>query len=173
MHSSLTPYLFLVGRAPRPSNACSAPAWRRVGHTCRAGARCSDKGVEKAAKAVQEYEALLDRINGKTVGIDPSFYADRDKLYAGYKAGKQSLSECVATVETYIGQQPFAKQAEQDRLRAAVRILSPRPMDSPKRSAEKLAVSLAPRVYTGQSAPGSPSAACAWADAVIAAGKPA
>lgn len=74
--------------------------------------------VKDAEKALEEYEALLDRINGKTVGIDPSFYADLGKLYAGYKAGNQTLEEYVATVEKYIGQQPFAKQAEQDRLKA-------------------------------------------------------
>jgi hypothetical protein len=106
----------LAGRAAPADAAPGAPVPRRRELDYGSG---SDKGVEKAAKAAQEYEALLDRINGKTVGIDPSFYADLGKLYAGYKAGKQSLSEYVATVETYIGQQPFAKQAEQDRLRAA------------------------------------------------------
>ena len=106
----------LAGRDAPADAASGAPVPKRRELDYGTG---SDKGVEKAAKAAQEYEALLDRINGKTVGIDPSFYADLGKLYAGYKAGKQSLADYVATVEKYIGQQPFAKQAEQDRLRAA------------------------------------------------------
>lgn len=78
----------------------------------------SDVAVKEAAKALEEYEALLDRINGKSVGLDPAFYDNLAKLYKGYQAGKQSLSEYVGTVEKYIGMQPFVKQAEDDRLRA-------------------------------------------------------
>jgi hypothetical protein len=78
----------------------------------------SDKDAKDAAKALEEYEALLDRINGKSVGLDPAFYDNLAKLYKGYQAGKQSLSEYVGTVEKYIGMQPFVKQAEDDRLRA-------------------------------------------------------
>jgi hypothetical protein len=78
----------------------------------------SDVAAKEAAKALTEYEALLDRINGKSVGLDPAFYDNLAKLYKGYQAGKQSLSEYVGTVEKYIGMQPFAKQAEEDRLRA-------------------------------------------------------
>lgn len=78
----------------------------------------SDKDAKDAAKALEEYEALLDRINGKSVGLDPAFYDNLAKLYKGYQSGKQSLSEYVGTVEKYIGMQPFVKQAEDDRLRA-------------------------------------------------------
>jgi hypothetical protein len=78
----------------------------------------SDAATKAAAKALEEYEALIDRINGKSVGLDPGFYDNLAKLYKGYQAGKQSLAEYVGTVEKYIGMQPFAKQAEEDRLRA-------------------------------------------------------
>jgi hypothetical protein len=78
----------------------------------------SDAAAKAAAKALEEYEALLDRINGKSVGLDPAFYDNLAKLYKGYQSGKQSLSEYVGTVEKYIGMQPFVKQAEDDRLRA-------------------------------------------------------
>lgn len=78
----------------------------------------TDKGAKEAAKALEEYEALIDRINGKSVGLDPAFYDNLAKLYKGYQTGKQTLSEYVGTVEKYIGMQPFVKQAEDDRLRA-------------------------------------------------------
>jgi len=76
------------------------------------------KAAQEAAKAVKEYEALVDRINGKSVGIDADFYSNLNKLYSGYQAGKQSLQEYVDTVETYIGQQQFVKQAEDERLKS-------------------------------------------------------
>ena len=76
------------------------------------------KAAAEAAKAVKEYEALVDRINGKSVGIDADFYGNLNKLYDGYKGGKQSLQDYVDTVETYIGQQQFVKQAEDERLKS-------------------------------------------------------
>ena len=76
------------------------------------------KAAAEAAKAVKEYEALVDRINGKSVGIDADFYSNLNKLYDGYKGGKQSLQDYVDTVETYIGQQQFVKQAEDERLKS-------------------------------------------------------
>jgi len=77
-----------------------------------------DSGTKDATKALEEYEALLDRINGKTVGLDPGFYDNLSKLYAGYTSGKQSLEDYVSTVEKYIGQQAFVKQAEEERARS-------------------------------------------------------
>ena len=76
------------------------------------------KAAQEAAKAVKEYEALVDRINGKSVGIDADFYGNLNKLYDGYKGGKQSLQDYVDTVEAYIGQQQFVKQAEDERLKS-------------------------------------------------------
>ena len=76
------------------------------------------KAAQEAAKAVAEYESLVDRINGKSVGIDADFYGNLAKLYTGYQAGKQSLQDYVDTVETYIGQQQFVKQAEDERLKS-------------------------------------------------------
>jgi len=74
--------------------------------------------TKAATKALNEYEALLDRISGKSVGIDADFYANLGKLYDGYTAGKQSLEEYVDTVGTYISQQQFVKQAEDERTKS-------------------------------------------------------
>ncbi|MBD8632733.1 DUF4214 domain-containing protein [Oxalobacteraceae sp. CFBP 8755] len=84
-----------------------------------AAAREAAKAAAKAAeKAAAEYGALVDRINGKSVGIDADFYSNLSKLYDGYKGGKQSLQDYVDTVEAYIGQQQFVKQAEDERLKS-------------------------------------------------------
>jgi hypothetical protein len=84
-----------------------------------AAAKEAAKAAAKAAeKAAAEYEALVNRINGKNVGIDADFYSNLNKLYDGYKGGKQSLQDYVDTVETYIGQQQFVKQAEDERLKS-------------------------------------------------------
>jgi len=76
------------------------------------------KAITDQAKAAKEYADLVDRINGKSLGVDADYVENLQKLYAGYSAGKQSLAAYTATVEAYIKQQPFAKQAEEDRLRA-------------------------------------------------------
>lgn len=77
-----------------------------------------DDTTKAATKALNEYEALLDRISGKSVGIDADFYANLGKLHDGYTAGKQSLEEYVDTVATYIDQQQFVKQAEDERTKS-------------------------------------------------------
>lgn len=76
------------------------------------------KAITDQAKAAKEYADLIDRISGKSVGLDADFYDNLSKLYAGYTAGKQSLEEYVATVEDYTLQQQFAKQADEDRKKA-------------------------------------------------------
>jgi tape measure domain-containing protein len=78
----------------------------------------SAKALKSQATAAKEYADLVDRINGKSAGVDPDYQDNLLKLSAGYSAGKQSLEAYRATVEAYIAQQPFAKQAEEDRLRA-------------------------------------------------------
>ncbi|MBD8725778.1 tape measure protein [Oxalobacteraceae sp. CFBP 13708] len=78
----------------------------------------SAKALKSQAAAAKEYADLVDRINGKSAGVDPDYQDNLLKLSAGYSAGKQSLEAYRATVEAYIAQQPFAKQAEEDRLRA-------------------------------------------------------
>jgi len=77
-----------------------------------------DETTKNAIKALNEYEALLDRISGKSVGIDADFYANLGKLHDGYTEGKQSLDEYVDTVATYISQQQFVKQAEDERTKS-------------------------------------------------------
>jgi len=78
----------------------------------------SAKALKSQAAAAKEYADLVDRINGKSAGVDPDYQDNLLKLSAGYSAGKQSLEAYRATVEAYIAQQPFAKQAEEERLRA-------------------------------------------------------
>ncbi|MEM8511094.1 tape measure domain-containing protein [Massilia sp. MP_M2] len=78
----------------------------------------SAKTIKDQAAAAKEYADLVDRINGKSAGVDPDYQENLLKLSAGYGAGKQSLEAYRATVEAYIAQQPFAKQAEEERLRA-------------------------------------------------------
>jgi len=76
------------------------------------------KAMADQAKAAKEYADLIDRINGKSLGVDADYVENLQRLAAGYAAGKQSMAQYVATVEAYIKQQPFAKQAEEDRLKA-------------------------------------------------------
>lgn len=76
------------------------------------------KAIADQAKAAKEYADLIDRISGKSLGVDADYVENLQKLAGGYAAGKQSMAQYVATVEAYIKQQPFAKQAEEDRLRA-------------------------------------------------------
>jgi tape measure domain-containing protein len=78
----------------------------------------STKALKSQTAAAKEYADLVDRINGKSAGVDPDYQGNLLKLSAGYSAGKQSLEAYRATVEAYIAQQPFAKQAEEERLRA-------------------------------------------------------
>jgi tape measure domain-containing protein len=78
----------------------------------------SAKAIKDQAAAAKEYADLVDRINGKSAGVDSDYQENLLKLAAGYNAGKQSLEAYRATVEAYIAQQPFAKQAEEERLRA-------------------------------------------------------
>ena len=82
------------------------------------GGGSADEATKAAAKALNEYEALLDRISGKSVGIDADFYANLGKLHDGYTAGRQSLEEYVDTVASYISQQQFVKQAEDERTKS-------------------------------------------------------
>lgn len=73
------------------------------------------KAVADQAKAAKEYADLVDRINGKSVGVDADYVENLQKLAGGYAAGKQSMADYVATVEAYIKQQPFVTQAEEER----------------------------------------------------------
>lgn len=78
----------------------------------------STKAIADQAKAAKEYADLIDRISGKSLGVDADYVENLQKLAGGYAAGKQSMAQYVATVEAYIKQQPFVKQAEEDRLKA-------------------------------------------------------
>jgi len=80
--------------------------------------KSATKVIADQGKAAKEYADLVDRINGKSLGVDADYADNLKTLFAGYSAGKQSLEAYVATVEAYIKQQPFAKQAEEARLKA-------------------------------------------------------
>ena len=76
------------------------------------------KAISDQARAAKEYSDLLNRISGKSLGVDSDYEENLAKLAAGFKAGKQSLAEYNATLEKYNSQQPRAKQAEEDRGKA-------------------------------------------------------
>lgn len=73
------------------------------------------KALADQAKAAKEYADLIDRISGKSAGVDADYVENLQKLAGGYAAGKQSMADYVATVEAYIKQQPFVAQAEEER----------------------------------------------------------
>ena len=72
------------------------------------------KAISEQAKAAKEYAELLNRINGKSLGVDSDYQENLTKLAAGYKAGKQTLAEYTETLEKYNAQQPRALQAAKD-----------------------------------------------------------
>ncbi|MBD8627652.1 DUF4214 domain-containing protein [Oxalobacteraceae sp. CFBP 8753] len=69
------------------------------------------KAAQEAEKAAKEYEALIDRINGKVPEFDKDYEQNLKSIAAGYKAGKMSLAEYTDTVEKYNKQQPYALNA--------------------------------------------------------------
>ncbi|MFC4152709.1 hypothetical protein ACFOY5_10670 [Massilia aurea] len=69
------------------------------------------KAAQEAAKAVKEYEALIDRINGKVPEFDKDYEENVKSIAAGYKAGKMSLAEYTATIEKYNKLQPYSLNA--------------------------------------------------------------
>lgn len=63
--------------------------------------------AKAAKKTTDEFEALLAKINGKEVGIDSDFHKNIGILKDGLDAGRITLEQYIATVQTYISQQKF------------------------------------------------------------------
>jgi tape measure domain-containing protein len=90
------------------------------------------KAAEKQSKAsaaatrseAEAYQDLLDKIHGKADGQSADFQQNLAILYKGYQAGKQSLAEYTATVETYIGQQKSSIELEKARVKALEQVAS-------------------------------------------------
>lgn len=66
-----------------------------------------------AKKAKDEFAELYNKITAKDVGLDPSFYADLNTLYAGYQKGRIGVDEYRTAVENLVGTQRFAAEAAQ------------------------------------------------------------
>lgn len=63
----------------------------------------------KVKKEIEELAKLLDRINGKDVGLDSGYWKDLNTLHAAYAKGKLSLDAYAKTVGNLTDQQQFAK----------------------------------------------------------------
>lgn len=66
-------------------------------------------GTADIKKEVDEFQKLLDKINGKENGLDPNFFKDLNTLWDGYKRGRITLEDYTKTVEAMIKQQDFYK----------------------------------------------------------------
>lgn len=70
------------------------------------------KASTKAAKtAVDEFAAVMNRINAKDSGVDASFWKDLQALHAGYQAGRVDADAYADAVRNLTNQQGFAKAA--------------------------------------------------------------
>lgn len=74
-------------------------------------------GAKQAKEEVDKLAAVLDKINGKDVGLDASYWKDLQTLNAGYKAGKIDIDQYRDAVGKLTTQQKFwtdgLKAAEQ------------------------------------------------------------
>ncbi len=69
-------------------------------------------GSSLAAKtAVDEFAAVMNRVNAKDSGVDASFWKDLNTLHAGYKAGRVDADAYADAVRNLTNQQGFAKDA--------------------------------------------------------------
>lgn len=65
---------------------------------------------KSAAKSLEDYNNLRDKILGKQAGLDPDFYKQMQLLADGHKKYGVSLEETIALQEQYIQQQPFMQE---------------------------------------------------------------
>ncbi|MCB4365400.1 hypothetical protein KIH07_16780 [Hydrogenophaga taeniospiralis] len=72
-----------------------------------------EKAGAAAKRAKDEFAELYNKITAKDVGLDPSFYADLNTLYAGYQKGRIGVDEYRTAVENLVGTQRFAAEAAQ------------------------------------------------------------
>lgn len=69
-------------------------------------------GSSGAAKAaVDEFAAVMNRINAKDSGVDASFWKDLQTLHAGYQSGRVDADAYAEAVRNLTNQQGFAKDA--------------------------------------------------------------
>lgn len=61
--------------------------------------------------AVDEFAAVMNRVNAKDSGVDASFWKDLNTLHAGYKAGRVDADAYADAVRNLTNQQGFAKDA--------------------------------------------------------------
>lgn len=87
--------------------------------------RAGEKGAKGLKKAKDEAMELFNRLQAKQAGVDPSYYADLQKLYSLYTQGRISLDDYRAAVTTLISEQKYAQDAarelkeEEDKLKKA------------------------------------------------------
>lgn len=65
--------------------------------------------IDKLKKDIEDLAKLLDRINGKDVGLDAGYWKDLNTLHAAYAKGKLSLDAYAKTVGNLTKQQQFSK----------------------------------------------------------------
>lgn len=68
-------------------------------------------GKSQEQKDAEELEKILDRINGKSSGLDAGYYKDLQALFAAYKGGKLDLEAYRGAVEKLTVSQKFHTDA--------------------------------------------------------------
>lgn len=61
-------------------------------------------------KDAEELQRILDRIGGKSTGLDAGYYSDLQKLFKAYSSGKLDLDRYRQAVEQLTTQQEFSKK---------------------------------------------------------------
>ena len=62
------------------------------------------------SKDAEELQRILDRIGGKSTGLDAGYYSDLQKLFKAYSSGKLDLDRYRQSVEQLTTQQEFSKK---------------------------------------------------------------
>ena len=62
------------------------------------------------SKDAEELQRILDRIGGKSTGIDAGYYSDLQKLFKAYSSGKLDIDRYRQAVEQLTTQQEFSKK---------------------------------------------------------------
>ena len=73
-------------------------------------ARQPRTGKSQQVKDAEELARILDRIGGKSTGLDAGYYSDLQKLFKAYSTGKLDLDRYRQSVEQLTTQQEFAKK---------------------------------------------------------------
>ena len=107
-----------VGAAAAAATSKPAAATKKA---AKDAADAMDDGRKKVAAllaalnggktAVDEFAAVMNRLNAKDAGVDASFWKDLQTLHAGYKAGRVDADAYADAVRNLTNQQGFAKEA--------------------------------------------------------------